>query len=90
MSRPHVGKAGAQIQVLFSTQKDVPDTRLQNKAIVLAGCASVRASGMARMETLERAFISNLQMSVLKYQPHVERNPCAAAVISISIVANKR
>jgi hypothetical protein len=90
MSRPHVGKAGAQIQILFSTQKDVPDTRPQNKAIVLAGCASVRASGMARMETLERAFISNLQMSVLKYQPYVERNPCAAAVISISIVANKR
>jgi hypothetical protein len=44
------------------------------------GCASVRVSGMARMETFERAFISNLQMLVLKHQPSVEKNPCAAGV----------
>jgi hypothetical protein len=64
----------------------VPDTTLQNKAIGLAGCLSA----MAGMETLARAFISNLQMSVLKHQPSVERNPCAAAITLISIVANKR
>jgi hypothetical protein len=35
---------------------------------------------MARMETFERAFTSNLQMSVLKRQPSVEITPCAARV----------
>src|SRR6266404_2530649 len=78
---PPVRKTRAQIQVVrFHAEGCALNTRLQNKAIVLARCASIRASGMARIETFERPFIGNLQMLVLKHQPSVERNHCAAGV----------